>query len=109
MQISQINKILIRPVITEKMTNLKDRKKRKGDPMNQYAFIVSKEADKIQIKKAIETYFNVKVLSVRTLNVEGKRSTRYTKTGFVDSKRADRKKAIVTIAKDQTIEFVEGV
>ncbi len=108
MLISQINKILIRPVITEKMTILKDRKKRNGEVLNQYAFIVSPESDKKQIKEAVETYFNVKVLSVRTLNSLGKSSTRQTKRGFVESKRPDRKKAIITVAKGQVIEFVEG-
>lgn len=108
MNITQINKILIRPVITEKMTILQDKKKRNGEPLNQYGFIVEKGATKTEIKKAIEKHFNVKVTSVRTINVEGKSSVRYTKRGFVQGKRADRKKAIVTLAKDNKIEFVEG-
>lgn len=108
MTITQINKTLIRPVITEKMTNLQDRKKRNGEPMNQYAFYVNKKANKSEIKKAIEKHFNVKVLTVRTLNSEGKSNVRQTRSGYVMGKHADRKKAIVTLAKDNKIEFVEG-
>lgn len=108
MNISQINKILVRPVITEKATNLQDKKKRNGEILNQYTFYVNPKANKTEIKKAVEKHFNVKVTSVRTLNLEGKTSLRYTKRGFSSGKRADRKKAIVTLAKDNKIELVEG-
>lgn len=102
------NTILRRPLITEKITVLKDRKKRNGDPLNQYAFEVSSSANKIQIRAAVEKKFNVKVDSIRTLSVKGKNRARYTKTGVNYGRTRSWKKAIVTLAKDNKIEFVEG-
>ncbi len=108
MEHSKLNQVLKLPVITEKMTGLKDRKKRNGEPLNQYAFEVTRDANKIEIKKAVEKKFNVKVISVRTVNVGGKRRVRWTRHGRTEGRSPDRKKAIVTLAKDNKIEFVEG-
>ncbi|MBX7151143.1 50S ribosomal protein L23 [bacterium] len=105
---TRVNQILRRPVITEKMTILKDKKKRNGEILNQYAFEVSKDANKMEIKQAIEKKFNVKVDSVRTINVMGKAKIRWTKAGRTEGKSRDWKKAVVTLAKDNKIEFVEG-
>ncbi len=106
---SIINKILKRPIVTEKMTIMKDKKKRNGEPLNQYAFEVSKDANKIDIKAAIEKKFNVKVDSVRTSHVSGKSRVRYTRAGVNYGQTRSWKKAVVTLAKDNKIEFVEGV
>ena len=103
------NKILIRPIITEKMMQLKDKPKRNGDPLNQYAFEVTTDSNKIEIKKAVEAKYNVKVLSVRTLNVKGKKRVRFTKSGRFSGQTRDWKKAMVTVEKDQTLDFIEGV
>lgn len=105
---SMINKILRRPIVTEKMTIMKDKKKRNGEPLNQYAFEVSKDSNKIEIKVAVEKKFNVKVDSVRTSNVMGKSKVRYTKGGVNYGRSRNWKKAVVTLAKDNKIEFVEG-
>jgi large subunit ribosomal protein L23 len=105
---SRINQILKRPLITEKVSLLKDKKKRNGEPLNQYAFEISKDANKIDVKHAIEKKFSVKVLSVRTINVLGKSRMRMTRAGRTEGKSRDWKKAIVTLAKDDKIEFVEG-
>jgi large subunit ribosomal protein L23 len=105
---SRINQILKRPLITEKVSLLKDKKKRNGEPLNQYAFEISKDANKIDVKHAIEKKFNVKVLSVRTINVLGKSRMRQTRAGRTEGKSRDWKKAIVSLAKDDKIEFVEG-
>lgn len=105
---STVNKILKRPIVTEKMTIMKDKKKRNGEPLNQYAFEVSKDANKIEIKTAVEKKFNVKVDSVRTSNVMGKSKVRYTKGGVNYGHSRSWKKAVITLAKDNKIEFVEG-
>lgn len=109
MDSSRMNKILKYPVITEKMTILRDKKKRNGEPLNQYAFEVAKTANKAEIRTAVEQKFNVKVESVRTINVGGKQRQRWTSSGRTAGKSPDWKKAIITLAKDQKIEFVEGV
>lgn len=89
--------IIIRPIITEKSTNLKDTS-------NQYAFEVRRDANKIEVKKAIEKLFKVKVLSVRMINMEGKKR----RIGRFLGKRRDWKKAIVRISPEDKIQIFEG-
>ena len=89
--------ILVRPLITEKTTMLMQEGK--------YAFVVAKTANKIEIAKAVETVFNVKVLAVNTVNVMGKTK----RMGRHEGKRPDNKKAIVKLAPGERIEFFEGV
>ena len=89
--------ILVRPLITEKTTMLMQEGK--------YAFVVAKTANKIEIAKAVETVFNVKVLAVNTVNVVGKTK----RMGRHEGKRPDYKKAIVKLAPGERIEFFEGV
>jgi large subunit ribosomal protein L23 len=108
METSRINHILKRPLITEKVSLLKDKKKRNGEPLNQYAFEIAKDVNKIEVRRAVEKKFNVKVISIRTMNVLGKSRMRYTKGGKTEGKSRDWKKAIITLAKDDKIEFVEG-
>lgn len=93
--------ILKRPLITEKMTALADKR--------QYAFEVDINANKIEIARAIEKKFNVTVESIRTIRSKGKRKSQMTKRGRIPGKRADFKKAIVTIKQDQKIDFFENV
>lgn len=89
--------ILVRPLITEKTTMLMQEGK--------YAFVVAKTANKIEIAKAVETVFKVKVLAVNTVNVMGKTK----RMGRHEGKRPDYKKAIVKLAPGERIEFFEGV
>lgn len=89
--------IIQRPLLTEKITNL-------AELNNQYAFEIVKNINKIEIKKAIEKRFNVTVLSVRTMLVRGKKR----KMGRFEGKRAQWKKAIVSLKEGDTIDFVEG-
>jgi len=91
-------RIIIRPLITEKITNLREK-------FNRYGFEVSRDANKHQIKQAVETLFKVKVKEVTTMNVMGKAK----RLGRNQGKRPDWKKAIVTLAKDQKIEMIEGI
>jgi len=88
--------IIRRPLVTEKVTRLQEK-------VNQYAFEVDPTSNKIQIKKAVEKRFKVKVTQVRTLNVSGK----IKRLGRFTGRRPDWKKAIVTIAEGQKIDFFE--
>ncbi len=89
--------IIIRPLITEKTTQQKDDN-------HQYVFEVHRDANKIEIKSAVEQLFKVKVLKVRTINVLGK----IKRLGRKYGKRPDWKKAIVTLKEGDRIEFFEG-
>ena len=80
--------ILIKPLVTEKMTNITDKHS------NRYGFIVRPEADKLQIKKEIENLYNVHVVSVNTARYAGKRSSRYTKAGLIRGQKNAYKKAV---------------
>jgi len=94
--------ILQKPLITEKMS-------KKGDTLNQYGFIVDKEADKIQIKKAVEEMYGVTVLAVNTIRYAGKVKTRNTKSGVLVGKTNSFKKAIVSIKKGEQIDFYSNI
>ena len=89
--------VIIRPLITEKATILA------GD--SKYAFDVDRRANKVQVKKAVETAFNVKVTKVNTMNVHGKRR----RIGIRAKKAPDWKKAIVTLQEGDTIQIFEGI
>ncbi len=94
--------ILIKPIITEKMTNL-------GEKMNRYGFIVDTHATKLQIKKAVEELYKVNVESVNTMNIMGKQKSRFTKKAVISGKRNDRKKAVVSLAEGQVIDFFSNI
>lgn len=90
--------IIIRPIVTEK-TNLQK------EAANQVTFEVDRKANRIEVRRAIERIFNVRVANVRTMQVRGK----FKRRGRVLGKRRDWKKAIVTLRPGQRIEFFEGV
>ena len=94
--------ILIKPIITEKMTEL-------GEKLNRFGFIVRKDANKVQIKKAVEELYGVEVESVNTMNNAGKRKSRYTKTGLISGTTGATKKAIITLADGETIDFYSNI
>jgi large subunit ribosomal protein L23 len=88
--------IILRPLVTERATKLMED--------NKYAFVVNKRANKIEIKKAVETLFNVNVESVNTLNMKGK----FRRMGIHRGYRPDWKKAVVTLAEgSKPIEIFE--
>ncbi|MGA7304539.1 MAG: 50S ribosomal protein L23 [Rhodothermales bacterium] len=94
--------ILIRPIVTEKMTRLSDEGR-------HYAFEVRKDANKIEIRKAVEQrYPGVSIKKVRTMIVRGKNRRRFTRAGLIEGKERSYKKAIVTLA-DGEIDFFEDV
>jgi large subunit ribosomal protein L23 len=92
--------VLKRPIITEKATKL--------NTSRQYAFEVDLKANKIEIRKAIETQFTVDVISIRTIRVRPKRTVQFTKRGRFAGKTAARKKAYVTLKTGQTIDIGTG-
>lgn len=97
-----MQQILVKPLITEKMTA--DTEKN-----NAYGFVVSDGANKVEIKKAVEKEYGVTVTSVRTLRVDGKSRQRYTKTGIIKGRTASYKKAIVSLAEGEMIDFYENI
>lgn len=94
--------ILVKPLITEKNTNIQET-------LNQYSFEVGIESNKIEIKKAVEKKFNVRVSKVRTIVAKGKKKSQMTKKGRFEGYRSDRKKAIVTLHKEDKIDFLGNV
>ncbi len=96
-------RIIIKPIITEKMTAITEKMP------ERYAFRVAPDANKIEIKNAIEAMYNVEVVSVNTMNYNGKRKARYTKGGLVRGKTAAFKKAVVTLKEGQVIDFYANI
>ena len=94
--------IIVQPLITEKMTAI-------GEKLQQYGFIVDRRANKLQIKEAIKDLYGVEVESVNTTNYAGKRKSRFTKTGVIAGKTSAFKKAFVTLAKGETIDFFSNI
>ena len=94
--------IIKKPVITEKMTVISEK-------LNKFAFIVDKNANKIQIKEAVEKLYGVKVAAVNTMNYAGKTKSRYTKSGVVSGRTPAFKKAIVTLKEGDTIDFFSNI
>ncbi len=93
---------MITPIVTEKATAISEKS-------NRYSFRVSPDASKAQIKNLVQDLYGVKVVSVNTMNYDGKRKSRYTKAGLLEGKVAAFKKAIVTVAEGETIDFYSNI
>lgn len=94
--------IKIKPIVTEKATALTEKH-------NCYTFAVSPDANKFQIKSLIEKMYDVKVVKVNTANYAGKRKQRYTKAGLIKGRTAAFKKAFITLAEGQTIDYYSNL
>ena len=94
--------VLIKPIITENMTS-------DSELYNRYGFIVNPNANKLQIKEAVETAYGVSVEKVRTMNYGPSRKTRYTKTGVQHGKTNAYKKAIVEVAEGDIIDYYSNL
>jgi large subunit ribosomal protein L23 len=94
--------IIIKPIVTEKVT-------KESEVLNRFGFVVNKNANKVQIKKAIEAAYGVTILSVNTMNVRPDRTTKYTKSGLISGKTNATKKAIVQVQEGQTIDFYNNI
>ena len=95
-------KVIFEPIITEKATN-------DSELRNRYAFVVNREANKIQIKDAVEQRYNVTVQKVRTQIYGSERKTKYTKKGVQRTKTNIKKKAIVDIQDGDSIDFYNNL
>lgn len=93
--------VLKKPLVTEKVSALNEKGK--------YGFIVDAGANKVEIKKAVEKQYGVNVEQVNTMNVMGKLKTRYTKAGVLSGRKPNYKKAIVTLAEGEVIDFYSNV
>ena len=93
---------IIKPLVTEKMTTLTDK-------LNRYGFVVRPEANKLEIKKEVETLYNVTVVDVNTLKYAGKNKSRYTKAGIINGRTNAIKKAVVTLKQGDTIDFYSNI
>ncbi|MCY1719792.1 50S ribosomal protein L23 [Prolixibacteraceae bacterium Z1-6] len=94
--------ILVKPLVTEKMTDMSER-------FNRYGFVVDRRASKPQIKKAVESLYNVSVENVNTMVYGGKVKSRYTKGGVITGKTKAYKKAIVTLVEGDSIDFYSNI
>lgn len=93
--------ILVSPLVTEKVSAMNEK--------GRYGFIVDENANKVEIKNAVEKMYGVNVKSVNTLRVLGKAKTRFTKAGSVSGRKPNFKKAIVTLANGEVIDFYSNV
>jgi len=94
--------IIIKPIVTEKLTD-------QGEKLNRYGFIVDRKANKLQIKAAVEQMYNVNVAEVNTVNYHGKKKSRFTKAGLLRGRANHFKKAYITLAGDEKIDFYSNI
>jgi large subunit ribosomal protein L23 len=94
--------ILKKPLLTDKYTRLNEK-------YQHYGFIVDQKATKEEIKAEIEKVYEVQVAKIRTMRYMGKSSTRYTKRGFLEGRKAGFKKAVIELVEGQTIDFYENI
>ena len=93
---------IVKPLVTEKVTDLTEKH-------NVFCFVVRPEANKLQIQNEVEALYNVKVVSVNTVNYAGKNKSRYTKSGLINGRTNAYKKAIVTLKEGDTIDFYSNI
>ena len=93
--------VLIKPLVTEKVSALNEE--------GRYGFVVANDANKIQIKQAVETTYGVTVEDVNTMRYQGKAKSRYTKSGVISGRSKSYKKAIVKVADGEVIDFYSGI
>ncbi len=94
--------ILIKPIITEKATNI-------SEVFNRFTFVVDKKANKLEIKDAVEATYGVSITSVKTMNYPVQRNTKFTKKGMVTGMKGAYKKAVVQVADGESIDFYNNL
>ena len=94
--------ILIKPIVTEKLTA-------QGEKLNRYGFIVNRDANKLEIKAAVEQKYGVTVADVNTVNYNGKKKSRYTKAGILTGRTNHFKKAYITLEGEDKIDFYANI
>jgi len=90
--------VLIKPILSEKIN-------KQTEKMNRYAFVVGRKANKLEIKKAVESFYGVSVIDVNTAVMPGKAKSRNTKAGVVSGRKPAKKKAYVTVAAGESIDL----
>ena len=95
--------IIIKPIVTEKLTAITNKRP------NRFGFRVSPDANKIEIKQAVEALYSVSVVDVNTMKFSGKRKSRYTKSGTISGQQNAYKKAIVTLREGEVIDFFSNI
>ena len=94
--------VLVKPILTEKANAQQEK-------LRRYAFRVSRKANKLEIKKAVEGFYGVTVINVNTTVVPGKTKTRSTKAGMVSGRKPAYKKALVTVAEGESIDLYANI
>jgi large subunit ribosomal protein L23 len=102
-----MSSLIIRPILTEKFTKKAEQADKKD--RRQYAFEVAIDANKPELKLAIENQFGVKVQDIRTVIQRAENVTRYTKTAIIRGKTKRRKRVIVTLVPGQSIDLYENL
>ena len=98
----KLSEVLIKPILSEKANAQQDK-------LRRYAFRVAKNANKLEIKKAVESFYNVNVVNVNTAVAPGKNKTRFTKAGFIKGRKPSYKKAFVTVAEGENIDLYSNI
>jgi len=98
----KLSEVLIKPILTEKANAQQDK-------LHRYAFKVAKKANKLEIKKAIESFYGVTVTNVNTAVAPGKNKSRFTKAGVISGRKPAYKKAFVTVAEGETIDLYSSI
>lgn len=94
--------VLIKPILSEKANAQQEK-------LRRYSFRVDKKANKLEIKKAIESFYGVTVIEVNTAVVPAKNKTRFTKAGYISGRKPGYKKAMVTVADGETIDLYASI
>jgi large subunit ribosomal protein L23 len=94
----KLSEVLIKPILTEKANA-------QQESLRRYAFKVARKANKLEIKKAIETFYGVTVTDVNTSVVPSKSKTKFTKSGYIQGSKSAYKKALVTVAEGEAIDL----
>jgi len=98
----KLSDVLLKPILSEKANSQQDK-------LRRYAFRVAKKANKLEIKKAVESFYGVSVIDVNTVVAPAKSKTRFTKAGFISGQKPSFKKAFVTVAEGETIDLYSNI
>jgi large subunit ribosomal protein L23 len=98
----KLSEVLIKPILTEKANAQQEK-------LRRYAFKVARKANKLEIKKAVESFYGVTVTNVNTSVVPAKDKSRFTKTGIIMGRKQGYKKAMVTVAEGETIDLYSNI
>lgn len=98
----KLSEVLIKPILTEKANGQQEK-------LRRYAFKVARKANKLEIKKTVESFYGVTVMDVNTAVVPAKTKSRSTKSGFIVGRKPAYKKAMVTVAEGETIDLYSTI